>query len=420
MALNFPDSPSDGDTFSGYSYNASKGAWVSSSLNNTGPIVSDTAPSSPINGDFWFDSTTGKLYMRYEDGSSNQWISLSVSGADGTNGTNGTDATPTVYANTSVLPSSGNSAGDFAFATLTKSLHIWNGSAWDRISSGGDEIPTLTTTPASTHSLNSNGTNTAITIVASDPDGFPITYSHDTNPASPNQVTNIVNTNGVFTLVPSTNQAHAGNFTLRLKASDGVSIKSHSINVGLQFNTTFTFNTAESVINSNYTADNKVEAVVAAGSQAATAQQSGKLGKGYFELKMISIMSTLMVGVQVGTYDNGYASSTGHYTYASNGSGYPGAYGSGGGGFTNNDIIMIAYDTAAGSNGQIWYGKNGTWRSGVVPGTNAGYDLGTDSSTAGLQPAFHNGSSSSGTAQVEIISHTQGAQYTIPTGWSLA
>ena len=341
MALNFPDSPSDGDTFSGYSYNASKGAWVSSSLNNTGPIVSDTAPSSPINGDFWFDSTTGKLYMRYEDGSSNQWISLSVSGADGTNGTNGTDATPTVYANTSVLPSSGNSAGDFAFATLTKSLHIWNGSAWDRISSGGDEIPTLTTTPASTHSLNSNGTNTAITIVASDPDGFPITYSHDTNPASPNQVTNIVNTNGVFTLVPSTNQAHAGNFTLRLKASDGVSIKSHSINVGLQFNTTFTFNTAESVINSNYTADNKVEAVVAAGSQAATAQQSGKLGKGYFELKMISIMSTLMVGVQVGTYDNGYASSTGHYTYASNGSGYPGAYGSGGGGFTNNDIIMI-------------------------------------------------------------------------------
>ena len=87
MALNFPDSPSDGDTFNGYSYNSSKGAWVSSSLNNTGPIVSDTAPSNPINGDFWFDSSSARLYMRYDDGSSSQWLSLSVSGADGADGT---------------------------------------------------------------------------------------------------------------------------------------------------------------------------------------------------------------------------------------------------------------------------------------------------------------------------------------------
>ena len=353
-----------------------------------------------------------------DSGSSSQWITL-----NGADGAAGASATPTVYANTSVLPSSGNSTGDLAFATLTKSLHVWDGSEWDRISSGGDEIPTLTTTPASTHSLNSNGTNTSITIVASDPDGFPITYSHDTNPASPNQVTNIVNNNGVFTLVPSTNQAHAGNFTLRLKASDGVSIKSHSINVALSFSTTFTFDTSNSLINTNYTGDNKVEVVVAAGTQAATANQSGKLGKGYIEFKMINIMSTLMVGVQVGTNTNGYSYSTGHYTYASNGGGYPGGYGAtpgGSGGFTNNDIIMLAYDTDAGSNGQVWWGKNGTWRSGVVPGVNPGNDLGTDSSSVGLQPAFHNGSSSSGTAQVELISHTQGAQYTIPTGWSLA
>ena len=162
---------------------------------------------------------------------------------------------------------------------------------------------------------------------------------------------------------------------------------------------------------------------MSAGSAAATAQQSGKLGKGYMEFKMISIFSTLMVGVQVGTNTGGYNAQTGHYTYASNGGGYPGGYGAtpgGSGGFTNNDIIMLAYDTDAGSNGQVWWGKNGTWRTGVVPGTNAGNDLGTDASSVGLQPAFHNGSSSSGTAQVEIISHTQGAQYTIPTGWELA
>ena len=304
MALNFPDSPSNGDTFQGFTYNSTKGVWEA----KRDAVVSDTAPSSPRNGEFWFDSSTAKLYVRYNDGSSSQWITL-----NGADGAAGASATPTVYANTSVLPSSGNSTGDLAFATLTKSLHVWDGSEWDRISSGGDEIPTLTTTPASTHSLNSNGTNTSITIVASDPDGFPITYSHDTNPASPNQVTNIVNNNGVFTLVPSTNQAHAGNFTLRLKASDGVSIKSHSINVALSFSTTFTFDTSNSLINTNYTGDNKVEVVVAAGTQAATANQSGKLGKGYIEFKMINIMSTLMVGVQVGTNTGGYNASTGHY-----------------------------------------------------------------------------------------------------------
>ena len=138
---------------------------------------------------------------------------------------------------------------------------------------------------------------------------------------------------------------------------------------------------------------------------------------------MISIFSTLMVGVQVGTNTGNYNASTGHYTYASNGGGYPGGYGAtpgGSGGFTDNDIIMLAYDTDAGSNGQIWYGKNGVWRSGVVPGTNAGNDLGTDASSVGLQPAFSSGSGGTNTAQIEIISHTQGAQYTIPTGWSLA
>ena len=227
MALNFPDSPSDGDTAHGFTYNASKGVW-----DNLDATVGDTAPSSPRNGDLWFDSSTAKLYIRYEDGSSNQWVSLSVPGADGT---------PTVYANTSVLPSSGNDVGDLAFSTLTKSLHIWDGTEWDRINAGGDENPRLTTTPSSAIALNSDGTNTAITIAASDPEGFPITYDHDTAPASPNQVTNIVNNNGVFTLVPSTNQAHAGSFALRLKASDGVNITSVPITVSLNFSPATTF-----------------------------------------------------------------------------------------------------------------------------------------------------------------------------------
>ena len=186
MALNFPDSPSNGDTFSGFVYNSSKGVW-----NSAG--VADTAV--------------------------------------------------TVYANLAAFPSSGNTVGDYGFATNTKALYVWDGAEWDRVSTGNNETPRLTTTPPSSKGLNSDGTNTAITIAASDPEGFPITYSHDTNPASPNQVTNISNSGGVFTLVPSTNQAHAGEFTLRLKASDGISTTSHAIAMSLAFSPAGAFRT---------------------------------------------------------------------------------------------------------------------------------------------------------------------------------
>ena len=177
MALNFPDSPSNGDTFEGFVYNSSKGVWNSTAT--SGAVVAS-------------------------------------------------------YANFAAFPN-GTSAGDYAFATDTKALYVWDGAEWDRISTGNNETPRLTTTPASTHNLSGSGSTTQITIAASDPEGFPITYSYDTNPANPNQITNVVENNGVFTLVPSTNTAHAGTFVLRLKASDGVHITSTPITVELNF-----------------------------------------------------------------------------------------------------------------------------------------------------------------------------------------
>ena len=37
--------------------------------------ISDTAPSSPVAGDLWFDSTDGSLNVYYNDGTSSQWVS---------------------------------------------------------------------------------------------------------------------------------------------------------------------------------------------------------------------------------------------------------------------------------------------------------------------------------------------------------
>ena len=36
--------------------------------------VSSTAPSSPSEGDMWYDDTTGRTYVYYDDGSSQQWV----------------------------------------------------------------------------------------------------------------------------------------------------------------------------------------------------------------------------------------------------------------------------------------------------------------------------------------------------------
>jgi len=38
--------------------------------------TSDTAPTTPSDGDLWYDSTTGKTFVWYEDGSSDQWVEV--------------------------------------------------------------------------------------------------------------------------------------------------------------------------------------------------------------------------------------------------------------------------------------------------------------------------------------------------------
>ena len=487
MAVNFPDSPSNGDTHivSGvtYTYNSTKNAWetIGGAITTTGS--GDTPPANPVDGDLWFNSSSAELSVRYNDGTSSQWVVVSgAAGPPGTDGSSpnlsavaedilpdadssrslgsaskkwkdlflsgdtislggiklkdaggslkvetsaGADVSPggtKIYANLAAFPDSGNTAGDMAFATDTKAVYMWDGTEWDRINSGGDETPRLTTTPSTTHDLNGDGSTSTITIAAEDPEGFPITYSHDTNPSSPNQVTSITNSGGVFTLTPSTTSAHAGNFALRLKASDGVHITSHAITVALAFQTNFTFDTSLSMINTNYTDTNKLEATVSTSSaQDATSEQIGIMGKGYLEYKVVTVGNYPMIGVGSGQagVDLGYSNGNAVYLYV-NGDKYSGAVGTSlfSGLLPVNSIVMVAYDTVA---EEVWLGYNGAWPSGKDPTAGqSGYSCGGAPATHGFKPALTSGSSTAGTTQLEIISHTQGAQYTIPSGWVLA
>jgi hypothetical protein len=72
--------------------------------------TSDTAPSTPANGDLWFDTSTAKTYVYYDDGSSQQWVevgaaSAAASGTDGaiqyaSGGTFSSDASNLVWDDT--------------------------------------------------------------------------------------------------------------------------------------------------------------------------------------------------------------------------------------------------------------------------------------------------------------------------------
>lgn len=107
MPISLPDSPTDGQTVQIgtiiYTYDAAAGVWNSNSA--IGPTLSpatittsDTAPSNPSNGDMWFDSSVGKTFIWYDDGTSTQWIQMNPNtqsgpaGADGADGADGQDA----------------------------------------------------------------------------------------------------------------------------------------------------------------------------------------------------------------------------------------------------------------------------------------------------------------------------------------
>ena len=51
---------------------------------------------------------------------------------------------------------------------------------FDRVYTGLSEVPEFTTSPAASYNLAVDGTATTVTVAATDPEGFDVTYSYDT------------------------------------------------------------------------------------------------------------------------------------------------------------------------------------------------------------------------------------------------
>ena len=298
MATNFPNSPSNGDThtFGGatYTYNSTMGAWTGPSTTAGGGAsvtVSENAPSGASEGDLWFDPSVLKTFVYYNDGTANQWVQSNPTGSGGSGGASVTasDTAPTTpsagdlwfksdtgalyvyytdadssqwvgisgpagadgasasvsYANLAAFPSS-PTEGDIAYAQDTNALYVYDGSEWDRIASGSDESPRVTTEPPTSHGLFDDGSTSTVTMVAEDPEGFDIEYgikyntSGGTLPVQLASATTINQSTGVYTFTPTTTTSNAGSFVTRLTASDGNRVTTRNVTVSLGFSAQLT------------------------------------------------------------------------------------------------------------------------------------------------------------------------------------
>ena len=80
MALDFPANPVDGQVYGSYVYSTTTGVWKAREESAAPAVVSPTPPTTANPGDIWVDSSDGIAYVRYDDGTSSQWIELISSG----------------------------------------------------------------------------------------------------------------------------------------------------------------------------------------------------------------------------------------------------------------------------------------------------------------------------------------------------
>ena len=118
--------------------------WITQSGGGSSVEVSATAPSSPSDGDMWFDSTNLLLYVYYNDGTSSQWVQTSGISTSPTGGDVEISSTAPTLPNT----------GDLWYDNTAQELKLWSGTEWITTGSSGSAgsagSPTITgVTPAS-------------------------------------------------------------------------------------------------------------------------------------------------------------------------------------------------------------------------------------------------------------------------------
>ena len=234
-SLSFPSNPSNGDTYAfdglTYQYNASKNKWEVVSTTTIEGISADAINQNLVpSANVTYDLGTANNSFRdlYLSGSSinlgGQTITANESGIILPEGstvggvTIGTGSGGAVqYANTASLPTTGLTAGEFAFVGNT--LFMTNGQGWYSVALI-NQTPELTLSTSSI-SLGADGGNTInFTFTATDPDGPEPTVTASTT-ANTSQANVTVHTaNSTVTVENLSAEEYSANITVT--ASDGI------------------------------------------------------------------------------------------------------------------------------------------------------------------------------------------------------
>ena len=136
MAINFPASPTNGQTFTfrglSFTYSSTTGAWEKTPK----IFISDEAPANTSNGTLWWNSGDGALYINYNDSNSSQWV---VTFPQGSGSTSNSPNSNGVYLSvSSAVLKTGNtmtgnlvmSSANIVFSTSSNNGVYWSGTSF--------------------------------------------------------------------------------------------------------------------------------------------------------------------------------------------------------------------------------------------------------------------------------------------------
>lgn len=153
-----------------------------------------------------------------------------------------TGAGVTQYDSADLLPSSGVTTGTQAYVAATGKLYIRGDGGWYNIATVNTS-PTInsvldSSSGTSPFTLATDGSTTVITVTATDPEGFPITFTATPNSDFNNMASIAIDSSGgrIFTVTPfSEDSATAESGTVTFKASDGINVASSISSFTLTF-----------------------------------------------------------------------------------------------------------------------------------------------------------------------------------------